>query len=68
MYPRSHVAPLRVLTAAAALTILSACSTAPTAPSRAIHTAHATHDDLPPDTPCPSGWESQDGRWVCPGS
>lgn len=68
MYPRSHVAPLRVLIAAATLTLLSACSNAPTAPSRTIAVAHASHDDTPPDAPCAAGWQVQDGRWVCPGS
>ena len=49
------------------LALLGACadSTTAPAPSRALKPAAATNDDLPPDTPCRSGWVQIDGKWTC---
>jgi hypothetical protein len=60
----ARVAALLLLTG-----LLGACSSAsinePTN-ARSVHASQANHDDPPPDQPCASGWQEQDGKWVCP--
>jgi hypothetical protein len=58
---------LRALAVAGATALFSACSTSATesAPQRSIHAVSRSGDDLPPDTPCRSGWINVEGRWVC---
>jgi hypothetical protein len=43
------------------------CAVGPTAPvTRSVQATNvASHDDPPSDTPCASGWQLVDGRWVC---
>jgi hypothetical protein len=60
--------PARLVAAAAAILILSACGSSTTAPDRARTlptAASALQDDSPPIAPCRSGWVLMDGKWTC---
>lgn len=66
-FPRQ--AALRLAASLALAGALAACGTSATAPEpehRARTTAGVSRDDDPPDLPCRSGWQMQDGVWVCP--
>jgi len=57
---------LRILAAGAALVAIG-CSDSPTSPSvtRSVQpNRSARHDDIPTD-PCRSGWNMENGKWVC---
>jgi hypothetical protein len=52
----------------AAAVMFGACADQATAPQRPSikAVAGAAHDDTPPDTECLTGWQEENGIWVCP--